>query len=99
MGFSSLLPLLSQLLLSKPLLSTRRVRFGAFRVVALARHKGRVGTCNREGNVSMASFGIKVKKYKKGKKVDISKTLSKMLPYVVAGTAIAALTQPASFTW
>lgn len=34
-----------------------------------ARHKGRVGTYIREGNVSLASFGIKVKRDKKGKKL------------------------------
>jgi hypothetical protein len=98
-GFSSLLPLLSELLLSKSRHSSRGRKHEAFRVVALAKHKGRVGTCNREGNASMASFGMKVKKHKIGKKADLSKALSKMLPFIVAGTAIAALTQPASFTW
>jgi len=64
-----------------------------------ARHKGRVGTYIREGNVSLASFGIKVKRDKKGKKVDLTKSLSQMLPYVVLATAVAALTQPSSFAW
>lgn len=64
-----------------------------------ARHKGRVGTYIREGNVSLASFGIKVKRDKKGQKVDLTKSLSQMLPYVVLATAVAALTQPASFAW
>lgn len=64
-----------------------------------ARHKGRVGTYEREGNVSLASFGIKFKKDKMGKKVDLTKSLSQMLPYVVLATAVAALTQPASFAW
>ena len=64
-----------------------------------ARHKGRVGTYIREGNVSLASFGIKVKRDKKGQKVDITKSLSQLLPYVVLATGISALTQPASFAW
>ncbi|XP_024357487.1 probable sodium/metabolite cotransporter BASS3, chloroplastic [Physcomitrium patens] len=64
-----------------------------------ARHKGRVGTYIREGNVSLASFGIKVKRDKKGKKVDLTKSLSQMLPYVVLATAVSALIQPASFAW
>jgi BASS family bile acid:Na+ symporter len=64
-----------------------------------ARHKGRVGTYIREGNVSLASFGIKVKRDKKGQKVDVTKSLSQLLPYVVLATAVSALTQPASFAW
>ncbi|CAM6102469.1 unnamed protein product [Calypogeia fissa] len=99
MGFSSLLPLISQLFLSKRVLSVRKLKDGSFQVVAMAKHKGRVGTCKTEGNVSKVTFGIKMRKYNRGRKADISKTLSKLLPYVVAGTAIAALTQPASFTW
>ena len=64
-----------------------------------ARHKGRVGTYIREGNVSLASFGIKVKRDKKGQKVDLTKSLSQLLPYVVLATAVSALAQPASFAW
>lgn len=63
------------------------------------RQTGRVGTYKREGNVSLASFGIKTKRDKKGQKVDLTKSLSQMLPYVVLATAVAALTQPASFAW
>ena len=64
-----------------------------------ARYKGRVGTYIREGNVSLASFGIKVKRDKKGQKVDLTKSLSQLLPYVVLATAVSALAQPASFAW
>ncbi|CAK9216101.1 unnamed protein product [Sphagnum troendelagicum] len=60
---------------------------------------GRVGIYKREGNVSLASFGIKSKKDKHGNKVDLTKSLSQMLPYIVTATAASALIQPASFAW
>jgi len=65
----------------------------------MAREMGRVGIYKREGNVSLASFGIKFKKDKNGKKVDLTKSLSQMLPYIVTATAASALIQPASFAW
>lgn len=97
MGVASLLPLFCQLFLSNRLLSLRRLKGGACRV--MPKHRGRVGTCKREGNVSKITFGIKMRKCNKGRTADISKTLSELLPYVVAGTAVTALTQPTSFTW
>jgi BASS family bile acid:Na+ symporter len=68
-------------------------------VLCMAREMGRVGIYKREGNVSLASFGIKFKKDKNGKKVDLTKSLSQMLPYIVTATAASALIQPASFAW
>jgi hypothetical protein len=56
-------------------------------VLCMAREMGRVGIYKREGNVSLASFGIKFKKDKNGKKVDLTKSLSQMLPYIVTATA------------
>ncbi|KAK4799624.1 hypothetical protein SAY86_024989 [Trapa natans] len=62
---------------------------------------GRVGLQWREGNSSLLSFGIKVKPSgaTEGFKADASQALSAMLPFVVAATAVAALAQPATFTW
>jgi hypothetical protein len=68
-------------------------------VLCMAREMGRVGIYKREGNVSLASFGIKSKKDKYGNKVDLTKSLSQMLPYIVTATAASALIQPASFAW
>ncbi|KAL3677438.1 hypothetical protein R1sor_027386 [Riccia sorocarpa] len=89
-----------------PFPSTRdaraRWRYGVLRIVSMAQQKGRVGRVGkfrREGNVSLASFGIKTKKNRHGQPIDITKSLSKMLPFVVAATAVAALTKPASFAW
>ncbi|KAG6553578.1 hypothetical protein Mapa_004492 [Marchantia paleacea] len=80
----------------------KKLRNAVLRAVAMAQQKGRVGRVGkfrREGNVSLASFGIKMKKNRKGQEIDVTKSLSKMLPFVVAMTAAAALTKPASFAW
>lgn len=58
---------------------------------------GRVGSQRREGNVSLLHFGINPNA--EVAKTDSSQVLSAMLPFVVAATAIAALAQPATFTW
>ncbi|KAL2652409.1 hypothetical protein R1flu_020537 [Riccia fluitans] len=87
--------------LSSPAPRTR-LRYGLLRIVSMAQQKGRVGRVGkfrREGNVSLASFGIKTKRNRQGQPIDITKSLSKMLPFVVAATAVAALTKPASFAW
>ncbi|KAI4356298.1 hypothetical protein L6164_000330 [Bauhinia variegata] len=60
---------------------------------------GRVGWHKREGNVSLLSFGINRSAVGEVGKRDWSQFLSAMLPFVVAGTAIAALAQPSTFTW
>ncbi|CAL5386085.1 unnamed protein product [Camellia sinensis] len=61
---------------------------------------GRVGLQRREGNFSLLSFGTNPSHLSKvGLKTDSSQILSAMLPFVVALTAIAALTQPSTFTW
>ncbi|KAL7081802.1 hypothetical protein ACP275_14G061400 [Erythranthe tilingii] len=61
---------------------------------------GKVGLHKREGNFSLLSFGV-------GPKVDVeaevnsdaSQILSALLPFVVALTAVAALSKPSTFTW
>ncbi|KAL6214289.1 hypothetical protein ACLB2K_013725 [Fragaria x ananassa] len=64
---------------------------------------GRVGLQWREGNSSLLSFGINpptaVPKGAEQSGEDSSQVLSAMLPFVVAATAVAALAQPATFTW
>lgn len=60
---------------------------------------GRVGLQRREGNVSLLSFGINTGSVADVSKKDSSQVLSAMLPFVVAATAVAALAQPATFTW
>ncbi|KAM5562929.1 putative sodium/metabolite cotransporter BASS3, chloroplastic [Rosa sericea] len=64
---------------------------------------GRVGSQWREGNSSLLSFGINpptaMSKGAEQSGDDSSQVLSAMLPFVVAATAIAALAQPATFTW
>eukprot|EP00246_Nothoceros_aenigmaticus_P018237 TRINITY_DN9469_c0_g1_i1.p1 TRINITY_DN9469_c0_g1~~TRINITY_DN9469_c0_g1_i1.p1 ORF type:complete len:467 (-),score=44.14 TRINITY_DN9469_c0_g1_i1:308-1708(-) len=77
----------------------RKTRHSSPSIVCMAPHKGRVGTYKREGNISLASFGIKAKRDTNGKTLNLTKSLSKLLPYVVVATAVAALTHPASFAW
>lgn len=60
---------------------------------------GRVGTHDRQGNVSLASFGIRPRKSLGIRNMDFTKSLSGLLPYVVVATAIAALVQPSTFAW
>lgn len=60
---------------------------------------GRVGLQKREGNVSLLSFGNKQQVISEADGTDSSQVLSAMLPFVVAATAVAALAQPATFTW
>ena len=65
---------------------------------------GRVGSQRREGQASLLSFGINhtptaAISEAATKSSDSSQVLSALLPFVVAATAIAALAQPATFTW
>lgn len=63
---------------------------------------GRVGLQRREKNVSLLSFGVNNTNNQisgDDSKSDSSQILSAMLPFVVAATAIAALSQPSTFTW
>lgn len=68
---------------------------------SLAERSGKVGVYGRLGNVAMASFGLKERlPFKKQVgKMDVSKALSRMLPFVVCATAVASLTYPPSFSW
>ncbi|KAJ8899369.1 hypothetical protein K2173_018343 [Erythroxylum novogranatense] len=58
---------------------------------------GRVGSQRRKGNTYLLYFGVNPSA--EVAKTDSSQLLSAMLPFVVALTAIAALTQPSTFTW
>ncbi|KAF6144300.1 hypothetical protein GIB67_024527 [Kingdonia uniflora] len=64
---------------------------------------GRVGVQSRDGNVSLMSFGMNPSISSNGvseeSENDSSKALSALLPFVVAATAVAALSTPATFTW
>ncbi|XP_055812889.1 probable sodium/metabolite cotransporter BASS3, chloroplastic isoform X1 [Solanum dulcamara] len=63
---------------------------------------GRVGLHRREGNLSLLSFGANPRSFyiaEDEDKVDYSQALSALLPFVVALTAVAALSQPSTFTW
>ncbi|OIT30508.1 PREDICTED: probable sodium/metabolite cotransporter BASS3, chloroplastic [Nicotiana attenuata] len=61
---------------------------------------GRVGLHRREGNLSLLSFGANSRSfYVEDEKADYSQVLSALLPFVVALTAVAALSQPSTFTW
>lgn len=61
---------------------------------------GRVGLHRREGNFSLLSFGANPRSfYVEDEKADYSQALSALLPFVVALTAVAALSQPSTFTW
>lgn len=62
-------------------------------------YTGRVGTHSREGNVTLASFEIKPKRFPNVHRIDFTESLSRVLPLVVAGTAAAALIKPATFAW
>ncbi|XP_068665504.1 probable sodium/metabolite cotransporter BASS3, chloroplastic [Aristolochia californica] len=56
---------------------------------------GKVGAQRREGNISFLGFGAN----SGAQKMDPSQILSAMLPFIVAATAVAALVNPATFTW
>ena len=62
---------------------------------------GRVGWQRREGNSSLLYFGINNSNAEAATKTqaDSSQLISAMLPFVVALTAVAALSQPSTFTW
>ncbi|KAJ4847947.1 putative sodium/metabolite cotransporter bass3, chloroplastic [Turnera subulata] len=61
---------------------------------------GRVGLQRRRGNISFLEFGTNPSGDAEVANADSSSQfLSAMLPFVVAATAVAALAQPASFTW
>ncbi|CAK9140860.1 unnamed protein product [Ilex paraguariensis] len=62
---------------------------------------GKVGLHTRDGNFTFLSFGANPRGVLEevAEKADSSQILSAMLPFVVALTAIAALSQPSTFTW
>ncbi|KAL2239651.1 probable sodium/metabolite cotransporter BASS3, chloroplastic [Sesamum indicum] len=61
---------------------------------------GKVGLHKREGNFSLLSFGLDPKVSVEAEvKSDASQLLSALLPFVVALTAVAALSKPSTFTW
>ncbi|XP_010532927.1 PREDICTED: probable sodium/metabolite cotransporter BASS3, chloroplastic [Tarenaya hassleriana] len=75
----------------------RRISGSKFAVASSATpFIGRVGLHWREGNVSLLSFGGDAGAPARS---DPSQVLSALLPFVVAATAIAALSYPATFTW
>nr|GMD20207.1 probable sodium/metabolite cotransporter BASS3, chloroplastic [Ipomoea batatas] len=83
---------------------SRNFRGGALVAVACSTSSplfGKAGWHRREGNLSLLSFGESRRIVAVGveKKVDVSQVLSALLPFVVALTSIAALSQPATFSW
>lgn len=60
---------------------------------------GRIGSRIRQGNFSLLSFGLNSNAEAEATDGDSSQLLSALLPFVVAATAIAALTRPSTFTW
>lgn len=61
---------------------------------------GKVGLHKRDGNFSLLSFGADPKiGVVSESKSDASEILSALLPFVVAITAVAALSRPSTFTW
>ncbi|KAL6563494.1 putative sodium/metabolite cotransporter bass3, chloroplastic [Orobanche gracilis] len=62
---------------------------------------GKVGLQKREGNYSLLSFGMdpKVAFVTKVQSDASHQVLSALLPFVVALTAVAALSKPSTFTW
>jgi len=67
-------------------------------------HGGRVGFNHREGKSSFLKFGVDESVVVGGGDGDVgerdwSQILSALLPFVVAVTAVAALSQPSTFTW
>jgi hypothetical protein len=61
----------------------------------------RVGFNNRQGKSSLLKFGVdEIESVVVGNSErDWSQILSALLPFVVAVTAVAALSQPSTFTW
>ncbi|XP_071738056.1 probable sodium/metabolite cotransporter BASS3, chloroplastic [Rutidosis leptorrhynchoides] len=61
---------------------------------------GKVGLHKREGNFNLLSYGTNPNTGSVvAVKADVSQILSAALPFVVAVTAVAALSQPLTFTW
>ncbi|KAK4408716.1 putative sodium/metabolite cotransporter BASS3, chloroplastic [Sesamum angolense] len=61
---------------------------------------GKVGLHKREGNFSLLSFGLDPKVSVEAEvNSDASQVLSALLPFVVALTAVSALSKPSTFTW
>ncbi|XP_031099489.1 probable sodium/metabolite cotransporter BASS3, chloroplastic [Ipomoea triloba] len=78
---------------------SRNFRGGALVAVACSTSSPLFG--RREGNLSLLLFGESRRIVAVGveKKADVSQVLSALLPFVVALTSIAALSQPATFSW
>lgn len=72
-------------------ISVRRRSGGSY--AAMACSTGRMGLQWRNGNFSLLSFA------RAPAKTDTSQVLSALLPFVVALTALAALSYPSTFTW
>nr|GMD17292.1 probable sodium/metabolite cotransporter BASS3, chloroplastic [Ipomoea batatas] len=80
---------------------SRNFRGGALVAVACSTSSPLFGKVGREGNLSLLLFGESRRNIAVGveKKADVSQVLSALLPFVVALTSIAALSQPATFSW
>nr|GMD18753.1 probable sodium/metabolite cotransporter BASS3, chloroplastic [Ipomoea batatas] len=83
---------------------SRNFRGGALVAVACSTSSplfGKAGWHRREGNLSLLLFGESRRNIavEVEKKADVSQVLSALLPFVVALTSIAALSQPATFSW
>lgn len=83
---------------------SRSFKCGALVAVACSTSSplfGKVGWNRRGGNLSLLLFGEnrRTVAVEVEKKADNSQVLSALLPFVVALTAIAALSQPATFSW
>ncbi|KAL3517887.1 hypothetical protein ACH5RR_020476 [Cinchona calisaya] len=88
-----------------PFLKKGSCGFGSLSAVACSTTSspfiGKVGWHKRGGKFSLLSFGANLDQsaMEAQKKADSSQVLSAMLPFVVALTAIAALSHPSTFTW
>ncbi|GAA0176189.1 primary active transporter [Lithospermum erythrorhizon] len=60
---------------------------------------GKVGWQRRQGSSSLLSFGLDPNLGEVEEKDESSQLLSALLPFVVALTAVAALSQPSTFSW
>lgn len=80
-----------------------KIKNGSLFAVACStssRFVGKVGSHKREGNSSLLSFGVDPKLAAEPEvDSDASQLLAALLPFVVALTAVAALSKPSTFTW
>lgn len=78
---------------------SRRVAPTAFCSIPSLPRLGRVGWSRREGNAWLLSFRADTATAPDAALGDPSQALSALLPLVVAATAVAALGNPATFSW